>query len=57
MAAKRKHSPAMQPEVAKVISSRCTYCNRGYLVVGQTKKRNITIECGYCLGTGTRAGR
>jgi hypothetical protein len=39
----------------KKIRSECPYCTQGYIVVGEADGKLVTVECGYCLGTGFRS--
>lgn len=58
MASKRKKKgevPRPPSRVGGKGTGKCIYCTRGYIAVGIIGDGSpITIECGYCLGTGAR---
>lgn len=58
MSARRKPKvevPKPPARVGGMGARKCIYCTNGYIVVGQLDDgRPVTIECGYCLGTGIR---
>lgn len=58
MASKRKKKvevPRPPTRVGGQGRGKCIYCTRGYIAIGVNRDgQPITMECGYCLGTGAR---
>ncbi len=52
MSARRKKTEDCPKPKERKIRSSCIYCVNGYVQIGTVT--NVTMECGYCLGTGFR---
>lgn len=54
MPAKKKKGECPKPK-ERTTRSKCSYCINGYIQIGSANDKAVTMECGYCLGTGSRS--